>query len=518
MKNLPGLFLFGLVLGVINLVEMRPATALTCSVLQRQGIVTVRNGNGLLLTGIKLSWYRQGVNPDGQPFFNGRAVVSGVTGLNGQWTGCLPKGGEPLALNLYFYSPTLAGQVIWADDLVVTDATVNADVRYGTLDVIIRSASGNALRNRRFDLYREQRDVNGALIFSTSTLVAGKQSTGLSGETNLRVGSGTYVIRIPSDIPNQFIDRSGIVVAPGQAALADLQIETMRLRVVDGIGRVQPKFRFSVYAPGPNGQQVLVGRPLVTAITGTTGEKELLLPAGTYNVVASGSLATVFRKWNQTIAPNQLLPITFRLSGLRILNRDAIGRPLINTRFSVYTQRLDDNGNPAVDRRIVRNRSIGKDGYQDMLLPPGTYVVSINNRRFYNIDVAAQHFSRLDIPRTFTLRVSDEASLTTSLENAGLTYRAVATPKEALARGSVRTVLSGSYQLRVKTINRGTMAIFYISKARIQNEAINTTKLRILFYNTRTKRWSVIGRYDRTRNQVVGTLRQPGIAQLVVLR
>jgi hypothetical protein len=65
---------------------------------------------------------------------------------------------------------------------------------------------------------------------------------------------------------------------------------------------------------------------------------------------------------------------------------------------------------------------------------------------------------------------------------------------------------------------RSATMIFYISKKKLQENGIAASKLRIMFYAEKTKRWSFLGRYDRTRNQFVGTTRQPGTATLVVLR
>lgn len=492
--------------------------AVTCSVLLRPATLVVRDGHGAVLAGVKVAWYREGIGPDGQKFFNGKPVGTGTTNAVGQWSGCLPKGGAPLALNLYTYNATLSRQVYWSESLGQTDTAITASVNFGTLAVTLRNGEGAALRNIKFDVYAERRDVNNTLIFDTSTLVAGRQTTGLTAQRVIPLGSGTFVLRITSDIPGRPIIREPIVVADGQAASADLRLETFRLTVVDGIGRVQPKFKFSLYNPGPNGQLTLVGKPLVSSQTDATGRKDLLLPTGTYNVVASGTLATVFRKWNLPIPAQELTSVTFRLSGLRILVRDPAGRPVFGARFSLFRQRLDDQGKPAIDRRIIRNRAVNKIGYSDLLLPEGSYVAQVNNTYYYNIDVAAEHFTRLDVPRTLTLRVSDEASLVNPLLNGTITYKPVPVPNGLMNVSRMKTVVSGSYRLKIKNVNRPLTAIFYISRSKITNENIDPKKLRIAFYSEKTKRWSYIGRYDRARNQFVAPLRQAGIATLVVIR
>lgn len=511
---------FPLIIGLIAIAGLWPRSsqAATCSVLLRPATVTVRDAHGVFLRDIKLAWHREGRDPNNQPYLNGRAVAAGVTGLGGQWTGCVPRSGDPLALNIYSYQADKTFQILWSNDLTANDTSVTAAVTFGTLDVILRNGEGVAMRNTLFDLFREQRDVNGTLIFDATTQIATKLSTGSTGSTTLRLGQGTFVIRVASSLANRPIVRSGLVVGTGQAAVADLRLDTLRVVVVDGIGRPQNKFRFSLYTPGPSGQQVLIGRPLLTTRTNTAGTKDLLLPAGTYNVIASGTLATVFRKWNESIQPGQLTTVTFRLSGLRILTRDSVGQPLLGSRFSIFTQRLDDRGRPVADRRIVRNRTIGKDGYSDLLLPPGSYVVSVNDRQYTNIDISAEHFTRLDIPRTLTLRVSDEASFVTPLNNTGIRYRPVPPLAGLTTSTRVQTVLSGSYRLQSTSMPRSATMIFYISKKKLQENGIAASKLRIMFYAEKTKRWSFLGRYDRTRNQFVGTTRQPGTATLVVLR
>ena len=70
-------------------------------------------------------------------------------------------------------------------------------------------------------------------------------------------------------------------------------------------------------------------------------------------------------------------------------------------------------------------------------------------------------------------------------------------------------------QVRADKIANAYTVVFFYNKTRLAERGINTDKLRIAFYNGRTKTWSLVGANNYAAGKLTASVRDAGIFTLI---
>lgn len=511
---------------VIIFVYPHQAMALDCTSGKKvQFYVVTRDTDGVLAPNINFVIYQQNTNPDGLPYLGG-ALATSKTDEGGQAVLCANKSDTGLyAVKFYEYSSNYGYKIVWNESITHQDSVnYSLEVRLNYMRVIIRDAEGELLKDRLFDIYVQEYDVDGHPIIGENRLnqeklVSDKYNTGVTGAIRAYLNPGVYVLRIHGT-GNTYFYLWEQKVQEGVAKSIEYRLGTLRVVFEDALAYLLKDRNFSAYLQAYDAHnQPIIGTSLGTSFsTGSSGRTDLYLPTGTYALRIPGSQAdSYFSKWKVLSKNETLTRLTYRLATLRVIIKSNSGELLTNQNYSIGEQGTDAVGNPAV-KKVLKTSNTGVLGYDDLYLAPRKYVFIYGTNKVYNIELFENQITIIDWPRAFSLRPNPGGiMLLNPFANNTLTIRNVASPR-VTGIPNIKQNFGNAYQVLAAKINKAyTVALFYTKKG-LPARGINASKLRLAFYNSITKQWRLVGTNTVAQERVVAVLNAPGTLTLVELR
>lgn len=489
--------------------------------------IITRDANGTLQAGINFQVYQELTDPDGKPYFGSSALASGKTDAGGQSDIlCLNPAKSPYAVKIYETNSTYGYFSIWSSQQTTEPGSglITAVLRMSSLYVILRDAEGTVIKDAKFDLYVQSFDVNNQPIIDETKLnqdklITSSLNTGDFGAKTAFLSAGNYVVRVYATGGKTYFYFWNQKVETEKVTTLDTKLSTLRAILEDGYGDVVKNQKLSIYAQKFDVRNKPIVGDLVASdlSTGTTGKVDAYVPAGAYALKINGSYSNAFYyKWRVAVTDKELTTATYRLSGFRIIIRDDKGHLVRSAKFSMATQKSDALGNPVVDTIVLRDQNTGEAGYLDVYVPPDTYVLIYGDKRLYQLDANDNQFTKVDWPRVVSLRPQTEVELSNPIGNTNVTLRKRSTPRVSLP--NVKTTLSGAYRLNADTITKSYTVIFHYTADKLAQKKTGADKVRIAFYNSRTKRWQLVGRNASSKLQAKATLKNEGTLVLVALK
>lgn len=487
--------------------------------------IITRDANGVLQAGINFVIYQQLSNPDGGFYFGTSVLGSGKTDAGGQSAIlCVSSSKAPYGVKIYETNSTYGYFTIWDAEISTVGSTRTVDHRMSGLNVIMRNAEGKVIKNAKFDVYLQSFDVDGQPIIDETKLYQDKLissglTTGDYGARNIFLSAGHYVIRVHATGGQKYFYLWNQVVDSGAITTLDYKLSTLRSILEDGYGKLLKNQTLSIYQQSYDVRDNPIIGDLVASNlnTGSTGAVDAYVPAGAYALKIKSTYSNgYFYKWKVTAVDQQLTVTTYRLSGFRIILRDNAGGLATNAKFSIGTQQIDALGRPALGTTILSNVSTGSLGYADVYLPHSTYVLTYNGKRLYQLDVNENLFTKVDWPRLIILRPRAEVELSTPFANKNLTFRARSMPTVKLAKFA--TSVSGAYRVAASSITKPYTIVFRYNQAMLDKKKTTAEKIRIAFYNDRTKKWQYVGKNYPTKSRASVAMAAIGTYVLVAVK
>lgn len=504
-------------------VVVRPTTveAANCPTKTNAIRVITRDANGTLLPGMNIQVINKLTNPDGDPYLGQSVLAQATTDAGGQ-TGvlCVSSERAPYAVKVYQKNPSFGYFTYW-DIYEGGPADLSTvEVMLGGMQVIFRDAQGTLLKDVVFDVFLQSFDVDGKAIIDVTKLnadklVASDFNTRAFGNAFVYLTPGSYVIRVHGTGSAYFYLWDQEVNAEEEAYVEYL-MGTMRFVFEDGFGRVVKHQRFSIHRQGRDVRgNPYLGPVVATNIsTGDMGKYDAYLPKGTYALSISGTGGARYKSYNYKIAPEEYKYVSYRMSGARIVLRGPDGDLARNTRFSFASQTRDALGRPIIKTTLVRSRTTGEAGYVDVYVPAGEYMLIVGTQRLTQIDVFDKQFTSVDWPRTITFRPSTELTVVTPIANTNFTVRRTSPRTLPSYLGAVQRV-TGVYRVTASTYRRNALVVMTASQSNLNKYGVSASRLKLAYYNARTKRWSYVGRRYSSVRQVRANIPAPGYLTLI---
>lgn len=484
----------------------RPAQAANCSSSQTPLSVTILRPDNSGAKGIRFRLYRQ-LSNNGIPVLGSR-IMTANTNEVGQWHGCVSSTGGPIALTTYRYRPHRGELTVWYDQFETTDSGLAVTGRIGRLSLTFRNPDGGVLRNREFAVFEQSRDAGGRLIVTNTTVVSSKLSTGDSGRADLDLGPGTYVIRIAGSAAKYPIILSDRTVHPGTWTIMDEPLPALRVTVTDGLLKPLVKYPVVVNLQQQTNEGRNIPGPVMTsgAKTNSIGNVDLYLPVGAYVATVNGSFKQfMFRRYDQIVQAHAVTRVHFRLSGIRLIARMRSGDFNTDFRYTLHEQQTNPNGQPGIAATITRDRLIGRRGYQDLYMLPGTYIIESGKQRYEQIQVYANQMTRFEHPRMVTYRLNDQVSIKSPLTNKRLAMRARSMPDLANLKGVKQTV-GQAYRVHGASMTAPYTVVFGMTVREAAAAGAEAGKLRLAYFDEKKRGWRLVGKYDPKRKHVAAVL------------
>lgn len=496
-----------------------PADAACSSTATTLHIIS-RDASGQLISGVNFQIFEQKENPDHQPYIGAR-VTTGTTDAGGQATLCLSTRHFPIAIKSYTLSANYGYLILWQNQLTATDTGYQADLVFSYFDVTFRDAYGSVQINKHFQIFAQQfttdgKPVSPASQFISTYVLGGNRTTGITGQTRIYLAPGTYVFKIPADA-GQYYYLYNQKLGNAQSQSINYPLGAIHLKIENALGDVQPGFKFAVYRQDVNSvRQPILGVPVFkTATANAEGAYDLYLPEGDYVVRGLNPLTkTYYLHWSIKGRERGTATVVWRLSGLRINLLNANHEALPNTEISVGKTGTDAHGSWVMTKPIIKVKT-DAEGRADLLLTPGAYSLTYGNNTLHNLIVTEGQFVVLDWPYAYSIRPEGgEMALTTPLTNSNV--RITALPSANIRGIAVRKQNVGTpYRVSANTIAEPYTVVFFYNPERLRARGIDPNKLRIAFYNDRTKHWSLVGNNLYRQSRLSATVNDPGSFTLI---
>jgi len=483
--------------------------------------VVTRDWNGELLPGMNVQVVNKLTNPDGDPYLGPSVLAQATTDAGGQTSVlCVPSARAPYAIKVYQKNPTFGYSTYWDIYEGGNTEISTVDVMLGGFQVIFRDAQGTLLKDIVFDVFLQSFDIDGKAIIDVTKLnadklVASDFNTRAFGNAFVYLTPGSYVIRVHGT-GNSYFYLWNQEVNAEEETYVEYLMGTMRFVFEDGFGRIVKNQKFTIHKQGKD----VRGNPYLGTVvaanlsTGEIGKYDAHLPKGTYALSISGTGGSRYKSYNYRIAPEEYKYITYRMSGVRIVLRGADGDLARNTRFSFASQTRDALGRPIVKTTLVRSRTTGEAGYVDVYVPAGEYMMVVGTQRLTQIDVFDKQFTSVDWPRTITFRPSAELSVVTPIANTNFIVRRMSPRTLPSYLGAVQRV-TGVYKVTAENYRRSAYVVMTASQSNLEKFDVRASRLKMAYYNARTKRWSFVGRRYSSARQVRANIPAPGYVTLV---
>lgn len=393
---------------------------------------TLRDAQQVLRKSAAFSLYTQKNDADGKPIKD--KLVSGFnTDTQGHVTTYVADSARAMdgaGPGKYVFEGTGAqGGIFTVPNISVSDGTTT-EVTYVFSDIAFTVIDTNSTpypANTRVEVYKQAYDADGEKIVGTKIRDVLTNDKGVAVFEN---PLGTYAARVKGSdgLYTNFWDLamadqqrtaktlqtgSDFTTSPGACA----QQSKVTIITRNGANEIVPGISFELYVQGQDAD----GKPIATTKAtggkvGTDGTASVLFnpdPTKTYILKLYDKNASKGEFWFFGLIKfkcGEEKEITKKLSSIKVILRDGSGDLLASTGFSLYTQKLDIDGNPVASKQdLVASLVTSNEGFATIYVAPdhaynktkkGAYALSIKQGSVeyiqYSINVTAETEKTID--------------------------------------------------------------------------------------------------------------------------
>lgn len=337
--------------------------------------LTTRDSKGAIITSMDWQLWTQIGDADGNPVPLSQVVRSntGVTAYskiifdtnrNEDYSG--------FAIKIYDVNDKV-GEFWYYDYHFDCNSYTEIEKNLSDLKIILRDKDGNALKDRRFEVYQQSTDVQSNPIFGSK--VSSSLTTESTGVRYLYIAPGTYIVKIPA-IDNKFdYVKYDVEINEVQETAFDFTLSNVSVAIRDGEGTLLPDSKFNIYKQSEDVDgEFILGDYVGRYNTGVLGITDIFLPTDDYAFRFDGESGQFHYLWNQPIDEERSYIVDYKLSNVSIVVRDASNNLLTDYSFDIYNQGQDVDGNNILGEHIGRFDT-GVTGVTSVFLPSDTYVI-----------------------------------------------------------------------------------------------------------------------------------------------
>ncbi|OGH81350.1 MAG: hypothetical protein A3F93_02200 [Candidatus Magasanikbacteria bacterium RIFCSPLOWO2_12_FULL_34_7] len=393
--------------------------------------IVIRDGGGNLLPNNSFTVYKQITNTDGVKVL-GTKMGSYTTGLTGQKSIYLPTD---------TYVITFAGTgknliYLW-DQTIQENESYDLNYRLPTLSVTARGFDNKLLSNVAVKVYNQSVDVDGQILLGD---VVASGNTGVNGSVKFFVPSGRYVVELVGPDKQKNLYYYNDLAERGILNL-EKTLSALKIVLKDADGNLLLDVPVSLVEQLKDAQgNFVVGKVLNTKNTKAFGIAEFYFPPGRYALRINGTTKEFYYFWDKEIVQEQASIVNLTLSVIRIVARDSEGKLVKNVAASLYNQDYDLANVEILGTRLATVNT-GEEGYADIRVPEGIYIIKAGESTNYNLAVKENFLT--------TVNLSKKGDIV-SIESISDPRPAVLRPNNSLLRsaltGKIYVLLNG--QLR----------------------------------------------------------------------
>lgn len=333
--------------------------------------VSIRDGSGALMVNTAFEVFVQERDADGF-FILGKKVGSYNTGPNGITGIFLPTG------SYAFQFTGSAGQkyTLWNQNINESESTV-VDYRLSNVNITVRDGRGDLLKNWKFDVYKQETDADGNIIFGDHL---GQYHTGETGVANIFLPSGAYIFQFQGSgkekitLNNQLIDSS-------TTSNINFLLGTFKLVVTGVDGALLKDIPVTFYRQDYDEHSTPIrGAKITTENTGENGSVIFYAPEGKYVVDLKGPDGYSYTLWEQEIKTSAFSERKYErkytMSAFNIFIRSQKNDLIKEIPVEIYNQKYDADGNPILGEKIG-TKTTNDTGRAEIYLPKGTYAIVV---------------------------------------------------------------------------------------------------------------------------------------------
>lgn len=347
--------------------------------------VISRDSDGGIVQNIAWQLWTQIENADGDPL-PARMVGSSNTGVAAVssifFNPSNEEDGVAYAVKIYDVNDRV-GEFWEYDKSISCGGFLQIEKKMSGLQVILRDKDGNALKDRRFEVYEQLSDVQNDPIFGER--ISSGLSTESVGVKNLYIAPGSYIVKIPA-IDNKFdYIKYNVNITNENEIDFDFTLSNVSVSVRDGEGNLLPESFFNVYLQAEDiDDEFILGEYVGRYGTGVTGITDIFLPTDNYAFRFDGENGQFHYLWNQSIDEEDSSKIDYKLSNVSVVIRDALNNLLHDHSFDIYRQGEDIDGAEILGDHLGRYNT-GAAGSVSVFLPNDTYAFRFNGsgNQFY---------------------------------------------------------------------------------------------------------------------------------------
>ncbi|MDP2692652.1 MAG: hypothetical protein Q8O88_03380 [bacterium] len=352
--------------------------------------IVVRDGSGNLLPNSKFDVYKQITNTDGVKVL-GTKMGSYNTGVAGQKSLFLP-------IDTYAFAFTGSGSkliYLW-DQGVLENESYNLSFRLSTISLVARGFDRKLLSSVAVKVYEQTSDADGKILLGD---VVATGNTGVNGLVKFYVPPGQYVLELtgPDSQKNLFyinelLDRK----------ILNLEKTLSALKIVlkDADGNLLLDVPVSLVEQFKDVQDnFVIGKILNTKNTKDFGIAEFYFPPATYALKIKGTTKEYYYFWDKKIVQEEASIINLTLSVIRVVARDSEGKLVKNVPATLYNQDYDLAKQEILGTKLV-SVNTGDEGYADILVPEGMYVIEAGSNKNFNVAVKDSFLTTVNLSKS----------------------------------------------------------------------------------------------------------------------
>ena len=271
----------------------------------------------------------------------------------------------------------------------------------GAMVIRLARGDGEAIKNQRFRIYGQKRDLADNWVIDGSSIVSGY--TDSAGTVAFDLDAGLYILS--SDfIGNNWGDayevegKHSVPVEAGNVTTVRIALAQLLVGFRYGDGAPVENQRVRIYTQQQDlaGNWVTEGSSVASVYTNNAGTGVFDLVPGYYIVSSDfdgynwGNAYDVEGVSDYAVLPGQVTRLVADLGTLVVGATDTSGTPLENVRVRVYFQEKDISNTPIAGDSIL-SAYTDNSGAARFDLTPGQYVVSVDGSYTYNVPVEAGH-------------------------------------------------------------------------------------------------------------------------------
>lgn len=351
-------------------------TASTNLVLSSVGIV-LKNADNELMKDYKFDIYTSATDVNNKKIASEKIYSGLTTGATGKKTLYLVPGDYFLRVNLGLKNVELTDQVF------TVSSKKNTDLNYVLSDIKIGVQDGKTdkLVKTSFKLYKKETSYGSETVYKE----IGSWNTSDSSMTKIYVPEGDYKLEI-NDPRGKYARTLTFSLSSATEKEIIYTLGTFRLKILDPSKNPVTDKKVEIYKTILVGNVLSYSDKVFEARTNLNGAVEAYLDPGNYYVKIEGVYyGTKAYTTSMYIDLSQSSTQEYVLSTLR-LYLDNRGTSVTNQTFTVYEVASDNQSTG----NLIGTFTTGSNGYSDIFLPPGKYIIKVAPYGMYSIFIQEQ--------------------------------------------------------------------------------------------------------------------------------